>query len=41
MCQEGDSMGTYGLEGVLMMWKAGKLTSEQAIGQMLQLLEML
>jgi hypothetical protein len=29
----------YGLKGVLSMWKAGQLTSEQAIGQILQLLE--
>ncbi len=34
-------MGTCGLEGVLTMWKAGKLTNEQAIGQMLQLLEII
>ncbi len=32
-------MGTYGLKGVLTMWEAGKLTNEQAIGQILQLLE--
>ncbi len=32
-------MGTYGLEGVMTMWKAGKLSNEQAIGQILQLLE--
>ena len=34
-------MGTYGLKGVMVRWKAGKLTSEQAIGQMLQLLEIM
>jgi hypothetical protein len=34
-------MGTYGLKGVLSMWEAGKLTNEQAIGQMLQLLEII
>jgi hypothetical protein len=34
-------MGTYGLEGVMVRWKAGKLTDEQAIGQMLQLLEIM
>ncbi len=32
-------MGTYGLAVVMTMWKAGKLTNEQAIGQILQLLE--
>ena len=32
-------MGTYGLEGVMIRWEAGKLTNEQAIGQILQLLE--
>ena len=32
-------MGTYGLEGVLTAWKTGKLTTEQAVGQMLQLLQ--
>ena len=32
-------MGTYGLDGVLTAWKAGKLTTEQAVGQILQLLE--
>lgn len=31
-------MGTYGLEGVLSAWKVGKLTTEQAVGQILQLL---
>jgi hypothetical protein len=34
-------MGTYGLKGVMTMWKAGKLTNEQAIGQILQLLEII
>ncbi len=34
-------MGTYGLEGVLRLWAAGKLSNEQAIGQMLQLLEIM
>ncbi len=34
-------MGTYGLKGVMIRWKAGKLTSEQAIGQMLQLMEIM
>ncbi len=33
-------MGTYGLEGVMIRWKAGKLSNEQAIGQILQLLEL-
>ena len=32
-------MGTYGLKGVMIRWEAGKLTNEQAIGQILQLLE--
>jgi hypothetical protein len=32
-------MGTYGLEGVLLAWKTGKLTTEQAVGQILQLLQ--
>ncbi len=34
-------MGTYGLEGVLRLWAAGKLSNEQAIGQMLQLMEVM
>ncbi len=34
-------MGTYGLEGVMIRWAAGKLTNEQAIGQILQLLEII
>ncbi len=34
-------MGTYGLKGVMIRWKAGKLSNEQAIGQMLQLLEIM
>ncbi len=32
-------MGTYSLEGILLAWKTEKLTTEQAIGQMLQLLQ--
>ena len=32
-------MGTYGLEGVIRAWKSGTLTTEQAIGQVLLLLE--
>jgi len=32
-------MGTYGLDGVLLAWKQGKMTTEQAVGQMLQLLK--
>ena len=32
-------MGTYGLEGVLLAWKQGALTSEQAVGQILQLIQ--
>ncbi len=31
-------MGTYGLEGVIRAWELEKLTPEQTIGQMLQLL---
>jgi hypothetical protein len=34
-------MGTYGLKGVIELWGAEKLTCEQAIGQMLQLLELI
>jgi hypothetical protein len=36
---KGAIMGTYGLDGVLIAWKTGKLTTEQAVGQMLQLLQ--
>ena len=32
-------MGTYGLSGVLSAWKMGSLTTEQAVGQILQLME--
>ncbi len=32
-------MGTYGLEGVLRAWERGQLTTEQAIGQILLLLQ--
>ena len=32
-------MGTYGLEGVIQAWERGKLTTEQAIGQVLLLLQ--
>ena len=31
-------MGTYGLKGVLQAWELGKLTTEQAVGQILLLL---
>lgn len=31
-------MGTYGLEGVMCAWELEKLTTEQAIGQILQLI---
>ncbi len=31
-------MGTYGLKGVIQAWDLGKLTTEQAIGQILLLL---
>ena len=34
-------MGTYGLEGVMTLWKADKLSNEQALGQILQLLEII
>jgi hypothetical protein len=30
-------MGTYGLDGVIKAWELEQLTSEQAIGQILQL----
>jgi hypothetical protein len=32
-------MGTYGLEGVISAWKTGQLTTEQAVGQILLLLQ--
>ncbi len=32
-------MGTYGLDGVISAWKTGKLTTEQAVGQILLLLQ--
>lgn len=32
-------MGTYGLEGVIQAWGRGDLTIEQAIGQILLLLQ--
>ena len=32
---------TYGLDGVLRLWEVGKLTTEQAIGQMLLLIRQL
>ena len=32
-------MGTYGLEGVIKAWGRGDLTIEQAIGQILLLLQ--
>jgi len=31
-------MGTYGLKGAIQAWDMGKLTTEQAIGQILLLL---
>jgi hypothetical protein len=31
-------MGTYGLEGVIRAWELEKITTEQAIGQILQLI---
>jgi hypothetical protein len=32
-------MGTYGLEGVIRAWEREELTTEQAIGQILLLLQ--
>ncbi|HEY68528.1 MAG: hypothetical protein DRI79_09595 [Chloroflexi bacterium] len=32
-------MGTYGLDGVICAWERGQLTTEQAIGQILLLLQ--
>ena len=32
-------MGTYGLDGVILAWKSGAITTEQAVGQILQLLK--
>lgn len=34
-------MGTYELDTVLKKWKSGDLTVEQAVGQILQLLEIM
>ena len=34
-------MGTYGLEKVIALWEAEKLTSERAIGQILLLLQII
>jgi hypothetical protein len=31
-------MGTYGLQGVIKAWELGKITTEQAVGQILLLL---
>jgi hypothetical protein len=33
-----ETMGTYGLDGVILAWKREKLTNEQAIGQILLIL---
>ena len=33
------AVGTYGLENVILAWGRGDLTSEQAIGQILLLLQ--
>jgi hypothetical protein len=38
-CQGGRIMGTYGLEGVVRAWEREQLTTEQAIGQILLLLQ--
>lgn len=32
-------MGTYGLAGVISAWKTGKLSTEQAVGQILLLIQ--
>ena len=32
-------MGAYSLEAILLAWKTEKLTTEQAVGQILQLLQ--
>jgi hypothetical protein len=32
-------MGTYGLEGVIQAWEQEQLTTEQAVGQILLLLQ--
>lgn len=32
-------MGHYGLDGIILAWKKGTLTTEQAIGQILLLLQ--
>jgi hypothetical protein len=32
-------MGTYGLEGVIQAWEREQLTTEQAVGQILLLLQ--
>ncbi len=32
-------MGTYGLERIVHLWSVDRLTVEQAIGQMLQLMQ--
>ncbi len=34
-------MGTYGLDGVIRAWERERITADQAIGQLLQLLEAL
>jgi len=34
-------MGTYSLEGLLTAWKTERLTTEQAVGQILLLLQIL
>jgi len=34
-------MGTYSMEGLLTAWKTEKLTTEQAVGQVLLLLQIL
>jgi hypothetical protein len=38
-CEGSRYMGTYGLKGVILAWGRGDLTVEQAIGQILLLLQ--
>ena len=38
-CEGGSIMGTYGLDGVIQAWEREQLTTEQAVGQILLLLQ--
>jgi len=38
-CERGKIVGTYGLEGVVRAWEREQLTTEQAVGQILLLLQ--